>query len=284
MADFVVLGSKGILGSRIVEDLADIGNRVVAVSRDTFDHFDIDELNAFLRQHPGATIVNCVAFMPADKCEREPENSHKINVEFVEMLAHSMKSQGDQKLIQFSSDFVFNGESSTPYTEESTPSPLNVYGAHKAQSENIVGSVLGDRARVIRFSSLVTVSQGKTTFLEKVTAKARAEGAISLVADLKISIATSGLISKVTAEAFHIDRPIIHAVHGGETTWLGLASKAFDLFGLDINVTAVKSSDFASPARRPLYSVLQPSEEVKGIDADSWDLALEKFLAGEPTF
>jgi dTDP-4-dehydrorhamnose reductase len=281
MSEFVILGANGVLGSSLFKDLIAEKHDVFGFTRENLDINDSESVKSVLRQHKNATILNCIAFMPADKCEMEPLLSKLTNVDFVENLANNVEKNSHQRLIHFSSDFVFDGAQAKPYTVNDIPNPINVYGQHKFESELLVDSILGERARVVRFASLVGKSESEKTFVEKIIAKAISGSTISVVSDLTISIATTDLISKVVTRAFACESKIIHAVHKGETTWYELARASLQIMNIPRECGKANQSDYPTVAKRPSYSVLQPNLESMGIPEIDWEVGLRQFLESE---
>ena len=281
MAEFVILGANGVLGSSLFKDLISDKHKVFRFTRENLDINDSESVKSVLRQHKNATILNCIAFMPADKCEMEPLLSKLTNVDFVENLANNVEKNSHQRLIHFSSDFVFDGAQAKPYTVNDIPNPINVYGQHKFESELLVDSILGERARVVRFASLVGKSESEKTFVEKIIAKAISGNTISVVSDLTISIATTDLISKVVARAFVCDSKVIHGVHKGETTWFELARTSLQIMNISSDCGKASQSDYPTVAKRPSYSVLRPNLESMNIPEIDWELGLRHFLESE---
>jgi dTDP-4-dehydrorhamnose reductase len=281
MSEFVILGANGVLGSSLFKDLIAEKHDVFKFTRENLDINDPESIKSVLRQHENATILNCIAFMPADKCETEPLLSKLANVDFVENLADNIEENSNQRLIHFSSDFVFDGTQAKPYTVNDIPNPINVYGQHKFESELLVDSILEERARVVRFASLVGKSESEKTFIEKIIAKAISGNTISVVSDLTISIATTDLISKVVTRAFTCESKIIHAVHKGETTWYELARTSLQIMNIPSECGKANQRDYPTVAKRPSYSVLQPNLESMGIPEIDWEIGLRQFLESE---
>jgi len=277
MSKFVIFGANGVLGKRLALDLKQASHEVVTVTRQDFDVLNKTNLTNFLSTMGEAIIVNCIGYMPADKCELEPEQSQNINVEFVETLAIGIAQNSGQKLVQFSSDFIFDGNGTIPYEVDSAPNPKNVYGIHKYEAEKVVAARLPGRNSIIRFASLVSKSNERKTFLEKVIDRALTSGKASVVGDLAISTATSDLISSVVSSNLLFDTPIIHAVHRGETSWFEIAKVAFEALEIEIEIEKVSSNQFPAPAKRPAYSVLKPSEEVLEMDSRKWSDAVREY-------
>jgi dTDP-4-dehydrorhamnose reductase len=281
MSEFVILGANGVLGSSLLKDLIADKHEVFGFTRENLDISDSESIKSVLRQHENATIINCIAFMPADKCETDPHQSKLVNVDFVENLANNVMKISNQRLIHFSSDFVFDGAQTKPYTVNDKPNPINVYGKHKFESEVLVDSILKKRVRVVRFASLVGKSESEKTFVEKIIAKAISGNTISVVSDLTISIATTDLISKVVTRAFACESKIIHAVHKGETTWHELARCSLQILNISSECGKASQSDYPTIAKRPIYSVLEPNLESMIIPEMSWEKGLRQFLENE---
>ena len=279
MSKYLILGAKGVLGTTLSLDLQSLGNEVLRVSRSDIDLFNQEAVATLLNKCGPATIVNCTAFMPADKCETNPIESNRINVDLIEKLSSIIRGRIGFKLIQFSSDFIFDGESAEPYTENSQPNPISVYGLHKFESEKIVTNQLGEQGLIIRFASLVSHSADRKTFLEKVIDRAKSSQEISLVDDLIISTATSDLISNVVAYSDTFTKQLVHAVHLGSTSWYKIATCALDALGIPTVKKVVPSSTFPTVAERPMYSVLRPSDEIVAIDNRNWDTAVSEYVA-----
>lgn len=278
MSEFVILGANGVLGSSLFKDLVADKHHVFRFTRENLDISDSESIKAVLRQHENATILNCIAHMPADKCETDPLLSKFANLDFVENLAHNVEKNSNQRLIHFSSDFVFDGSQTKPYTVNDIPNPINVYGQHKFESELLVDSILRERARVVRFASLVGKSESQKTFVEKIVAKAITGNTISVVSDLTISIATTDLVSKVATRAFACNSKIIHAVHKGETTWYELAKTTLQILKIPSECNKASQSDYPIVAKRPSYSVLRPNLESMNIPEIEWEIGLRQFL------
>ncbi len=279
MASFTILGSNGVLGSLLCEDLKAEGHEVSGLTRSDLNILDHTEVSAFVNKLDNTTLINCIAYMPADKCENNIDESRRINLDFVEILASHISKTRDVSLVQFSSDFIFDGQTNRPYTETDEANPLNVYGYQKKASEEVVLNLLREKGKVIRFASLVGRSRERKTFLEKVIDRAKNSPEISVVSDLKISTATSSLISKTVMALPQIDKSLIHVVHGGVTSWYELAQAALNELSMDVTINSVSSETFPTMAQRPMFSALQPSPEVKDLDSRNWEQAVRSFVA-----
>lgn len=279
MASFTILGSNGVLGRLLCEDLKAEGHEVTGLTRSDLNILDNTEVSAFVNKLDDTTVLNCIAYMPADKCEDNIDESQRINLDFVEILASHISKTRDVSLVQFSSDFIFDGHTNQPYTETDEANPLNVYGHQKKASEEVVLNLLKEKGKVIRFASLVGRSKERKTFLEKIIDRAKNSPEVSVVSDLKISTATSSLISKTVMALPRIDRSLIHVVHDGVTSWYELAQAALNELSMDVTIRSVSSETFPTVAQRPMFSALQPSPEVKDLDSRNWEQAVRSYVA-----
>ena len=274
----MVLGANGVLGNQLAKKLQEKNYQVVGCTRKDFDMNLPHSLENLLKSHSDYTVLNCVGFMPADKCELDPGSSKVINLDFPVLLSSLIEQNKRQKLIHFSTDFIFDGKSNIPYVENSKASPLNTYGKHKLESENKVIEILESRTRVIRFASLISTSSSRKTFIEKIIDRAKSDGKVSLVQDLRISIATDDLIVTTSEHAFDFEKTILHSVHSGTTSWLEIASRVLNHLQIDVEISPVQSSSFTTAAVRPQFSALKPSDEVMNLDSRDWDQALGDFV------
>lgn len=276
MPNFVVLGSNGIVGNALVTELNNRGVACISINRNNLDITNNAAIEELVKGYPDSIFVNCIAFMPADKCEQEIVNSKIINSEFVYNISRILQKNGKAKFIQLSSDFVFDGEKGTQYLINDLPNPLNIYGQHKFEAEKATTNHLGENSRIIRFASLVAKTQSQSSFIEKITARANEYGEIAVVDDLKISVASMPLILENVINAFEDQSSsIYHVVHEGVTTWFDLAKLALDVQGIKCEIRRISHLDLNLPARRPLNSSLQP--KVSTLNGN-WSNAVEEYL------
>ena len=277
MSKYVILGSNGIVGRSLLSELPKFGHEVLGLNRNNLNIHSQIEISELVKNKSETIFVNCIAYMPADKCETDAENSSKININFVNTLAKEIEKTKSNSLVHFSSDFIFDGNSVEPYTESSEPRPLNVYGRQKVQTEFMIQEILVNRGKIIRFASLVAKTQERKTFLEKVIDRAKETKSARVVDDLRISTTTIDLLTSTVAGLHNIEKPIIHAVHQEETSWFKIAQLAFEVLGIDVLMEAIPHTAFNTPAPRPIYSVMKPSPEVVDIDNRNWHDAISDF-------
>ena len=278
MSKFVVLGSKGTIGSALVKKLVKYQKNVIHTTRENLDATNFDSIRKIVQENPDSVFINCIAFMPADKCETEIVASESINYKFVDQITKEIAKFSNSKFIQLSTDFIFDGKTNIPYSTVSKPNPINVYGKHKMLAEKAVEENLNDQAQIIRFASLVAKTGKGNTFIEKISQRAIEQGKINVVEDLKISIATSALVIESILQASEFPSfGIHHAVHEGVTTWYELAKLTLELEGIEAQIKPISHLDLNLPAARPQYSALQPSSTFENTKLD-WKEAVTNYL------
>ena len=146
-----VVGSGGRLGAAIVRVLeADPGYEVVSFTRRDLDLTQPYQIRTLLGESEFDVLLNAAAYTAVDDCERFPEQAHQINADAVRIMARICAERG-VRMIHISTDFVFDGKTDTPYTEEDAPNPLSVYGRSKLAGEEALLEISGDNL-VVRLS------------------------------------------------------------------------------------------------------------------------------------
>src|SRR5258706_5444445 len=157
----LVTGVSGQLGHELARALPPCGD-VVALDRSRLDLTDVDAIRATIRALRPQLIVNAAAYTAVDAAERESVRAEAINARAPGRLAAEAK-RIDAILIHYSTDYVFDGLASTPYTEEAPTFPLNVYGRSKLDGERAV--VASGVAAVVLRTSWVYAARGRNFFL-----------------------------------------------------------------------------------------------------------------------
>ena len=274
-------GASGQLGRALV---AHLGPRVVwSGGRDALDVRDRDAVRAtVLAAHPDV-VVNATAYNKVDGAESEPEQAFAVNEGGPRHLARAAAEAG-ALVIHVSTNYVFDGELSRPYTEDDAARPLSAYGRSKLAGEDAVMES-GAEHLVVRTSALFGRGGNRAkggTFVERVLQGARAGKPLRIVADQEVATTyapdlAAALIALVDRGA----RGLFHVVNEGTTTWHALAVEALRQAGVDAPVEAVTSAELAAPARRPRYSVLSTAKyQSLGLPAlREWRSALADHLA-----
>jgi len=285
----LLTGANGQVGSELRRSLAPLGE-VVAFDRAGLDLAQPDVVIARVRDVAPQAIVNAGAYTAVDKAESEPEAASAINAKAPRVLAEEARRLG-AILVHYSTDYVFDGEKASPYTEADTPDPLSVYGRSKLEGERAV-IASGCRHLTLR-TSWVYGTRGRNFLLTML--RFAGEGRALRVVDdqigaptwcREIADATAALLARPDPAAPGADG-LYHLSADGFTSWFGFARAIFDspeLVRLGIarpTLEAIPTSEYPTPARRPRNSRLDCSrlESRAGLRLAPWDEALGGAMA-----
>jgi dTDP-4-dehydrorhamnose reductase len=227
---------------------------VIAPSRSELDITDRAAVEAAVPGHD--IVVNLAAWTDVDGAESAEEEAYLANAVGPASLARACARTG-ARLVQLSTDYVFDGAASTPYDEGAPTDPVNAYGRTKRAGERAVQALHPDASFVVRTSWLYG-AHGQN-FVATMARLSDERDTVDVVSDQRGQPTWTMDVARQVVDLMAGDRPpgIYHATSSGETTWFGLARAVFEELGLDPGrVRAVDSSRFPRPAARPAYSVL----------------------------
>jgi len=263
----LLTGRNGQVGWELERALAPLGE-LIATDRSTLDLADPDAIRRVVREVKPEVIVNAAAYTAVDKAESEPELAMQINGIAPGVLAEEAKRLA-ALLVHYSTDYVFDGEKSTPYIEADEPNPLNVYGRTKLEGERTIAE-RGCRHLILRTSWVYGV-RGRN-FLLAIWQKARESGELRVVTDQVGAPTSAALVARSTFAALQRAESVselsgtFHMTAQGETNWYGFAQAIVSAAGLQATVVPITSSELPSLARRPRHSVLDISKFVHTFD------------------
>lgn len=286
MQRIAVLGANGQAGRAWVSQL---GGRAIALTRNEVNLAEPESLAAALDALQPDAVVNASAYTAVDKAESDAALATTINAESPGVIARWCAAQGIP-LIHYSTDYVFDGTGEKPWQETDTPAPLGVYGASKLAGEQAVAEA-GGKYLIFRASWLYD-AVGKNflnTMLrlgaerEELRVVADQIGAPTYVPDLT-AISLQALEKAVAMEAF--PSGLYHLAHTGSISWHGFAEAIFAAareHGEELavqQVEAIPSSDYPTPATRPLNSRLNCSKfhTVFGLVLPKWEQGLARAM------
>ena len=274
----LVTGASGMLGSDLVPALSAAGHDVFGRSRSDLDVTDAAAVLRVARELAPDVLVNCAAFTKVDDCETDPR-AFAVNAAAVGHLVDACGHVG-ARLVQLSTDFVFDGEKGTPYGEEDPPRPLSAYGRSKREGEELALRLPG--ALVVRGSWLF--GRSGWNFIEAILKQAEAgKKRLAVVTDqVGRPTSTTDLSEAIAALLETGDSGIYHFANRGEVSWNEFAREILWRSGLrDVEVDPTTSEALARPARRPAYSVLDTAkyERVTGRPIRSFREPLAEYLA-----
>ncbi len=278
-----LLGANGQLGRDLQQVLSD--HIVVPFTRDDFDVLDHVGTRAAISEARPTVILNTTAYHRVDDCESNVEMAYQANALAVLNLVR-IANDLEAVLVHISTDYVFDGKSLVPYTEESEPMPLSVYGNSKLAGEYLVRS--GARKYfLIRTSGLYgnAGSRGRGgNFVETMLAKARNREGIQVVNDQVLTPTyTVDVAHQIAAILTTAHYGLFHMTNEGSCSWYEFALRIFQLAGVDADVTPTTSDLYKTPAIRPRYSVLE-NARLKSLGLNrmrNWREALAAYFHGK---
>lgn len=287
--EILLLGGNGQVGWELSRSLSTVGN-VYTVTRRECDISDLTAVRALVRSTQPSIIVNATAYTAVDKAESESEQARLINADVPELLAAEAKASG-ALLIDYSTDYVFDGRKSGAYIESDAKGPLGVYGQTKLDGLRAIESS-GCRHLVFRVS-WVYAARGNN-FLRTILRLAREREQLSVVADQFGAPTSAELIADVTAQCLTLLRNgkgaegIYHLAPAGETTWHGFASaivREAQAAGITLklsaeNIRAITTAEYLTAAKRPANSRLDTNKirTTFGIALPTWESALPRII------
>ena len=267
----LITGAYGQLGNEIkVLSVAFPDWQFLFTDVDTLDITNENALEIWFQKNKPGFVINCAAYTAVDKAESDAETAEKVNSLAPKLLAKFSK-KFDAKLIHISTDYVFDGESFTPYTEEAEVNPKSVYGESKLMGEQNCFEENPDTI-VIRTSWLY--STFGNNFVKTMLRLGKDRGQLNVVfdqvgtptyaADLANAILSIIQISENEPEKFVPG--IYHYSNEGVASWYDFAKAIFEISGISCTIYSVLSDQFPSAAKRPGYSVLNKAKIKKVFD------------------
>lgn len=258
MEQILITGANGLLGSELRERLSPANN--FFCSREDMDITDMDSIRRYVAGKQIKYIINCAASRDAEYLESHYEEAEKISVDGPRNLALIANELG-AVLIHISTDYVFDGKKSAPYTEDDATCGLSVYGKVKIAGEKAVLST-AETALVIRTAWLFS-SYGKD-FVKTIYQLASTKPELKVIYDQVGTPCYAGdlaaAILQILPQIRRGTREIYHYTNEGICSWYDLAYQIVHDFGLNCRVLPIHTGDFVQKAPRPSFSALDKSK------------------------
>lgn len=269
MKKILVTGANGMLGQDLCPTLSDNGYDVIETNIDTLDITNPDMAETVISNENPDIIIHCAAYTNVDKAEEDFKTAELINVKGTENLV-KVCAKNNFPLVYISTDYVFDGKKTTPYTPDDSPNPINIYGKTKLGGEEVIKKYC-EKYYIIRTSWLYG-HHGKN-FVETMISLAN-KPELKVVDDqigcptwtMDLSDGILKIINNKPCGTYHV-------CGSGETSWFGFAKEVFNQAGISVNIIPCTTSEFPRPAKRPKYSVMDND----GICRD-WKLALKDYI------
>ena len=254
---WLITGGSGQLGIAVSQELDKHGIVFDAWSSKDLDITQSSTVSEAIEKLSPTVIINCAAWTDVDGAESHEIDASRANSDGPENLALAAKLS-NSKLIHVSTDYVFSGESQTPWQIEDEINPQSAYGRTKALGERRVLASNPESSFVVRTAWLYS-PWGKN-FAKTMTKLAiKSEGEVRVVDDQVGQPTSASDLAEQLVELGRSTSPagIYHGTNSGQATWFEFAQQIFKLAGADVGrVIPVSSSEYPRPAKRPCYSVL----------------------------
>ncbi len=252
MTSYLITGANGMLGHDLAAALE--GREVTAIGRADLDVTDLDAVRAAVTGH--SVVLNAAAFTRVDDAEAQEGAAYAVNATGAANLARAAAENG-AALIQYSTDYVFEGIATTPYPEDAPVHPVTAYGRTKAAGERFARELNPDGTFILRTAWLY--GRHGSNFAATMLRLAAQRDTVSVVTDQTGQPTWTADLAAQTVALLDSDAPvgIYHATNSGQATWFDFARAIFETAGLDpARVLPTDSSAYLRPAPRPAYSVL----------------------------
>lgn len=275
-----VTGAAGQLGAVIVRQFQEAGDVVTAATRQVLDLRRHADVMAAVGGARPDVIVNCAAYNDVDGAEDAIQQAFETNAFAVRSLARAAREAG-AALVHYSTDFVFDGETDRPYTEEDRPRPQSVYASSKLVGEWFAADV--PRHYVLRVESLFGGPAARSSIDRILDALAGGREARVFV-DRVVSPSYVEDVAAATRRLLAAGAPagLYHCVNGGHTTWYELGRELARLSGADeARLVPVPVAAVTLRARRPRYAALSNAKlAAAGVAMPPWEDAVARYVAG----
>lgn len=292
----LLFGKNGQLGHGLHDALKNSFEdiNVISVGRQECDLNIDQQIIDTINEHQPEIIINAAAYTAVDRAEKDKQAAYQINAVAPRIMAQQAKRL-NALLIHYSTDYVFDGEKTSPYKESDATNPLNTYGDSKCKGELEIEKYA---SRYIVFRTSWVVGSHGNNFIKTIFRLARERDKLDIVSD-QIGVPTSvSLLSHVmiklvarlkTDGSYSIPNGIYHLSPTGKTTWheyacyvLMFAKQSGYQFKTCLgNVSAINTKDYPTDARRPLNSLLDTKKvsRILNLELPDWKVGVDEVVA-----
>ena len=280
--NILLIGKTGQLGSSILNEKT--SHQIYSPDRTELDIESKESCECAIAKFRPDVVINTAAFHNVPQCEIEPLRAFSVNCQAVRDLAKICKNM-DVQLVTFSSDYVFGGGQSTPYSEDNRTGPLQIYGISRLAGELSALATAPEHTVVIRTCGLYGLSGASSkggNFVDKRIADAQTLNELEIGCDQVVSPTNTRDLAQAVLKL--IEHPLLtsgiyHLVNEGECTWFEFTQAIYELMDIKVKVHPVNRGGMSGEMRRPLYSVLANTKASKlGISLPYWRNALQRYI------
>lgn len=284
MAIILITGANGQLGNELkVVSKNFYGYHFIFADIDTLDITSYDQTSEFINKSAPDWIINCAAYNFVDKAENEPDQALLVNGTAVKNITEVI-SGSECRFIHVSSDYVYDGQSNSPYNESVPANPMSAYGRSKLEGEKY--ALMHQGSMIIRTSWLY--SSFGNNFVKTILRNAAEKESLKVVFDqtgtptyaADLAGAIMSIISGVIRNRIAMNSGIYNYSNEGVCTWYDFACEIIKEAGLNCIIHPVLTKDYHQTAQRPAYSVMDKSKikENYGLSIPYWRSSLTTCL------
>jgi len=249
----LITGSNGMLGHDLREVLKDNHDLVLTTSK-TLDITDKKQVMDFIGDSKPDIVINSAAYTDVDGCEENKDLAYAVNGEGVRNLALACR-EVDCALLHISTDYVFDGTARDPIAEDGEIGPISVYGKSKLEGEKSILEIM-DKYFIVRTAWLYGIN-GRN-FPKTMLELAENHSEITVVYDEVGTPTYTPDLAYGISQLIETDKyGVYHLTNSGSCSWCEFSRLIFEIADKDVKVIPVTASEFARPAPRPSYSVLE---------------------------
>jgi dTDP-4-dehydrorhamnose reductase len=276
----LVAGAGGRLGAAMAADLARAGHDVSATKSAELNICDPQQVDEHVSLFRPDVIVNCTGYNAVDAAESSPAAAHAVNASGPGLLAAVASARGSI-LVHFSTDFVFDGRASEPYSEDAATNPLSVYGASKLEGERQVARIA--EHYVLRVESLFggVPANGHRATIDWIIDRLLDGATVPAVVDRTVTPSYVPDVISATRTIIEGSAPFgtYHCVNSGCTTWYELAVEIANQLDVENRITPVRAADLKAVAARPQFCALANARlHEAGYAMPTWQSAVARHV------
>ncbi len=273
----LLFGGSGQLGYEIISRCKDLNFKIISPVTSEVDVTLAEQVDFLVEKFTPDVVINCAAYTAVDLAETEPQRAFEINELGVKNIATAV-ARNNSYLVSISTDYVFDGKKGSAYQETDDTNPLNVYGKSKLAGEKVALEILGDKALIIRTSSLH--GQRGNNFVHTMLRLFQEKNSLDIVNDQFMTVTWAGWLAEMVLDLTRIRASgIIHAAGEGALTWYDFAEAILELskehnprIKKDFKLNPVSAANFNRPAKRPEFSALDSTKlaDILGYPPITW--------------
>jgi len=272
----LILGGTGLLGTDL-ERVFKAENEVLAFGSADCDITKLDSVYHTVKTHKPDVVINSAALADVDKCEKEPDPAYLVNAIGPKNIAMVCRDN-KLKMVHVSTDYVFDGEKKSPYTEFDKTNPVNVYGLSKLAGEELIKGISNNYI-IVRTAWLF--GEHRNHFVDYVINGINNGNEIIAVKDMVSSPTYSLDVAEQIKKLVHINQTgVFHACNKGYCSRLELVEEIMKVMKKSANLAVVNQSQWKKPAKRPVFSALRNYHMalINEDDMAGWRDALKRYI------